>query len=42
MSGIVLIGMAFVLIIVLMRTIRIVPQKQVKIVERLGKFHRTA
>jgi len=42
MSGIVLIGMAVVLIIVLMRTIRIVPQKQVKIVERLGKFHRTA
>ena len=42
MSGIVLIGMAFVLIVVLMRTIRIVPQKQVKVVERLGKFHRTA
>jgi len=42
MSGIVLIGMAFVLIIVLMRTIRIVPQKEVKIVERLGKYHRTA
>ena len=42
MSGIVLIGMAFVLIIVLMRTIRIVPQKQVKIIERLGKYHRTA
>ena len=42
MSGIVLIGMAFVLIVVLMRTIRIVPQKQVKIIERLGKYHRTA
>ena len=42
MSGIVLIGMAFVLVIVLMRTIRIVPQKQVKIIERLGKYHRTA
>ena len=42
MSGIVLVGMAFVLIIVLMRTIRIVPQKQVKIIERLGKYHRTA
>ena len=42
MSGIILIGMAFILIVVLMRTIRIVPQKQVKIVERLGKYHRTA
>jgi regulator of protease activity HflC (stomatin/prohibitin superfamily) len=42
MSGIVLVGMAFVLIVVLMRTIRIVPQKQVKIIERLGKYHRTA
>src|SRR6186713_2139205 len=42
MSGIVLIGMAFVLVIVLMRTIRIVPQKQVKIIERLGRYHRTA
>src|SRR5215216_4834701 len=41
-NAIILIGMAFVLIIVLMRTIRIVPQKQVKIVERLGKYHRTA
>jgi regulator of protease activity HflC (stomatin/prohibitin superfamily) len=42
MSGIILLGMAFVLFVVLMRTIRIVPQKQVKIVERLGKYHRTA
>ena len=42
MSGIVLLGLAFVLLIVLMRTIKIVPQKQVKIIERLGKFHRTA
>jgi len=42
MSGIILIGMAFILIVVLMRTIRIVPQKEVKIVERLGKYHRTA
>ena len=42
MSGIVLIGLAFVLLIVLMRTIKIVPQKQVKIIERLGKYHRTA
>lgn len=36
-----LIVILFVLF-VLMRTIRIVPQKQVKIIERLGKYHRTA
>ncbi len=41
-NTIVLFGLAFFLIIVLMRTIKIVPQKQVKIIERLGKFHRTA
>jgi regulator of protease activity HflC (stomatin/prohibitin superfamily) len=35
-------GVAVVLIVVLMRTIKIVPQKQVKIIERLGKYHRTA
>jgi regulator of protease activity HflC (stomatin/prohibitin superfamily) len=29
-------------LIVLLRTIKIVPQKQVKIIERLGKYHRTA
>ena len=29
-------------LIVLMKAIKIVPQKQVKIIERLGKFHRTA
>src|SRR6186997_2399302 len=42
MSGIILIGLALIVGIVLMRTVRIVPQKQVKIVERLGKYHRTA
>ena len=42
MNGIILLGVAFVLLIVLMRTIKIVPQKQVKIIERLGKYHRTA
>jgi regulator of protease activity HflC (stomatin/prohibitin superfamily) len=42
MSGIVLLGIAFVVLIVLMRSIKIVPQKQVKIIERLGKYHRTA
>jgi regulator of protease activity HflC (stomatin/prohibitin superfamily) len=42
MSGYVLLGLSIVLLVVLMRTIRIVPQKEVKIIERLGKFHRTA
>ena len=42
MNSIVFFGVAIVLIIVLMRTIKIVPQKQVKIIERLGKYHRTA
>ena len=42
MSSIVLFGLSLVLLIVLMRTIRIVPQKQVKIIERLGKYHGTA
>jgi regulator of protease activity HflC (stomatin/prohibitin superfamily) len=41
-SAIVLFGIAFVLLIVLMRSIKIVPQKQVKLIERLGKYHRTA
>jgi regulator of protease activity HflC (stomatin/prohibitin superfamily) len=39
---IVLFGLSILVLIVLMRTIRIVPQKQVKIIERLGKYHRTA
>ena len=42
MNSIVFFGVAVVLLIVLMRTIKIVPQKQVKIIERLGRFHRTA
>jgi regulator of protease activity HflC (stomatin/prohibitin superfamily) len=41
-EGIVLLAMALVLLVVLLRTIKIVPQKQVKIIERLGKYHRTA
>ena len=41
-NTIVLFGLALFLIVVLMRTIKIVPQKQVKIIERLGKYHRTA
>ena len=32
----------FFVLLVLMRWIQIVPQKQVKIIERLGKYHRTA
>src|SRR3954454_15056453 len=41
MSILLLVVVIFVLI-VLMRSIKIVPQKQIKIVERLGKYHRTA
>src|SRR5260221_6463709 len=41
-NSIVLFGIAFFVLIVLLRTIKIVPQKQVKIIERLGKFHRSA
>jgi regulator of protease activity HflC (stomatin/prohibitin superfamily) len=33
---------AFFLLVVLMKSIKIVPQKQVKIIERLGKYHGTA
>ncbi len=35
-------GVAIIVVIVLLRTIKIVPQKQVKIIERLGKYHRIA
>jgi regulator of protease activity HflC (stomatin/prohibitin superfamily) len=38
----VLFGIAVFLLIVLMKAVKIVPQKQVKIIERLGKYHRTA
>jgi regulator of protease activity HflC (stomatin/prohibitin superfamily) len=41
-EAIILLGIAFVLLVVLMRSIKIVPQKQVKLIERLGKYHRTA
>ncbi len=37
-----LFGIALFLLIVLMKAIKIVPQKQVKLIERLGKYHRTA
>src|SRR5205814_8550829 len=38
----VVLGLAFLVLIVLLRAIQIVPQKQVKIIERLGKYHRSA
>jgi regulator of protease activity HflC (stomatin/prohibitin superfamily) len=38
----VLLGLALFVVVVLMKWIQIVPQKQVKIIERLGKYHRTA
>src|SRR5262249_8907809 len=41
-NALLLLGLAIFLLVVLLRTIKIVPQKQVKIIERLGKFHRTA
>ena len=42
MNSIVFFGLSLFLLVVLLRTIKIVPQKQVKIIERLGKYHRTA
>lgn len=41
MSAVLIVLVLFALYI-LLRTIKIVPQKQVKIIERLGKYHRTA
>jgi regulator of protease activity HflC (stomatin/prohibitin superfamily) len=35
-------ALALFVVVVLMKWIQIVPQKQVKIIERLGKYHRTA
>src|ERR1700754_1170915 len=42
MTVYVLFALAVFLLVVLMQAIKIVPQKQVKIIERLGKFHRAA
>jgi regulator of protease activity HflC (stomatin/prohibitin superfamily) len=42
MTTYVLFAIAIFLLVVLMKAIQIVPQKQVKIIERLGKYHRTA
>jgi hypothetical protein len=38
----VLLAIALFLLVVVMKAIKIVPQKQVKIIERLGKYHRSA
>jgi len=35
----IVIGVALFVVVVLMKWIQIVPQKQVKIIERLGKYH---
>jgi len=40
-SLLVLIGLAIFILIVLVKTIRIVPQKQAFIIERLGKYQST-
>jgi regulator of protease activity HflC (stomatin/prohibitin superfamily) len=42
MTVYVLFMIALFVLVVLMKAIKTVPQKQVKIIERLGKFHRTA
>ena len=38
----VLFGLALLALVVILKTVKIVPQKQAMIVERLGKYHRTA
>jgi regulator of protease activity HflC (stomatin/prohibitin superfamily) len=38
----VLLALALLFLIVLLKAVQIVPQKQVKLIERLGKYHRTA
>jgi regulator of protease activity HflC (stomatin/prohibitin superfamily) len=42
MTTYVLFAIALFLLIVVLKAVKIVPQKQVKIIERLGKFHRPA
>ena len=42
MTSYVLLIFVLLVVTVLMKAVKIVPQKQVKIVERLGKYHRTA
>ena len=40
--NIVLLALVLFLLVILMKSVKIVPQKQVKIIERLGKYHGTA
>jgi regulator of protease activity HflC (stomatin/prohibitin superfamily) len=40
-SSIILIGLGFFTLVVLIKTIRIVPQRQAYIIERLGKYYKT-
>jgi regulator of protease activity HflC (stomatin/prohibitin superfamily) len=40
--SLVLLAFALFCFVILMKAVKIVPQKQVKIIERLGKYHRTA
>ena len=42
MTMYVLFAIALFLLVVLLKSIKIVPQKQVKLIERLGKYHRSA
>ncbi len=42
MTTYVLLILVLFVLVVVMKTVQIVPQKQVKIIERLGKYHRTA
>jgi len=38
---VILLGLIFLALIILMKTARVVPQKTVYIIERLGKYHAT-
>ena len=42
MTGPILLLFVFFVLVVFVKAVKIVPQKQVKIIERLGKYHRTA
>ena len=36
-----IVGIAFIVVVVLARSVRQVPQQRMDVVERLGKYHRT-
>ncbi len=40
--GVLVLSFAFFALVVMLKTIKIVPQKQVMVIERLGKFHKAA